>query len=77
MSQRTTSGRCSRALAIPEPGRELPGVTVRPFAGSASRRIGLICRTTYAHLGELELLAEIVVRHLPAAVQRLAESDNQ
>ena len=44
---------------------------MRPFAGTASRQIGLICRTTYSHQGELDLLAEIVIRHLPAAVRRL------
>jgi LysR family hydrogen peroxide-inducible transcriptional activator len=59
------------ALAIPDQRQELPGVAVRPFAGTASRRIGLICRTTYSHLGELELLAEVIGRHLPAVVQPL------
>jgi LysR family transcriptional regulator, hydrogen peroxide-inducible genes activator len=65
------------ALAIPDQGQELPGVAVRPFAGTASRRIGLICRTTYSHLDELELLAEVVVRHLPAAVRPLGTTANQ
>ena len=59
------------ALAIPDNPLELPGVAVRPFAGTASRRIGLVCRTTYAHFGELELLAEVVAGHLPASVRRL------
>ncbi len=59
------------ALAVPDQRQELPGVAVRPFAGTASRRIGLICRTTYSHLGELDLLAEVVIRHLPSAVQPL------
>ena len=65
------------ALAIPERGQDLPGVAVRPFAGTASRQIGLICRTTYSHLGELDLLAEVVARHLPAAVRRLDAAANQ
>jgi len=59
------------ALAIPHDRRELPGVAVRPFAGTASRRIGLVCRTTYCYLGELALLAEVVERHLPAGVRPL------
>ena len=32
-------------------------VVVRPFAGTASRRIGLVCRHTYPHADELRLLA--------------------
>jgi LysR family hydrogen peroxide-inducible transcriptional activator len=57
------------ALAIPHDRRELPGVAVRPFAGTAERRIGLVCRTTYCYAGELDLLAKVVDRHLPEGVR--------
>jgi DNA-binding transcriptional LysR family regulator len=39
------------ALAIPDGQQELAGAAVRPFARRASRRIGLICRTTYSSPG--------------------------
>ena len=65
------------ALAIPQDRRELPGVAVRPFDGTASRRIGLVCRTTYCHMGELKLLAEVVERHLPDTVRPLETVERQ
>ena len=53
------------ALAVPEHEDELAGIAVRTFAGTASRRIGLVCRHTYPHAEELGLLAEAIVDHLP------------
>ena len=65
------------ALAIPDNPRDLPGVAVRPFAGTASRRIGLVCRTSYAHRGELELLAAVIVEHAPASVRPIWTAADQ
>jgi LysR family hydrogen peroxide-inducible transcriptional activator len=65
------------ALAVPDNPRDSPGVAVRPFAGIASRRIGLVCRTSYAHLGELDLLAAVIVAHAPASVRPIWTSPDQ
>jgi LysR family hydrogen peroxide-inducible transcriptional activator len=65
------------ALAILEDQRDPAGVTVRPFAGTAERRIGLVCRATYPHLGEIHLLAQLVSTHLPASVRPVRPTTNQ
>jgi LysR family transcriptional regulator, hydrogen peroxide-inducible genes activator len=59
------------ALAILEDQRDPAGVAVRPFAGTAERRIGMVCRATYPHLDEIDLLAQLVIDHLPASVRPL------
>jgi len=61
------------ALAIPDQEGALAGIAVRPFAGTASRRIGLICRHTYPHADELRLLAGAIVDHLPETVSPIAD----
>ena len=65
------------ALAIPDSPRHLPGVAVRPFAGTANRRIGLVCRTSYSHIGELDLLAEVIGAQLPASVRPIGAAPHQ
>jgi LysR family transcriptional regulator, hydrogen peroxide-inducible genes activator len=62
------------ALAIPEQEGEPAGIVVRPFAGPASRRIGLVCRQTYPHADELGLLAGAIVDHLPGTVSPIARA---
>jgi LysR family transcriptional regulator, hydrogen peroxide-inducible genes activator len=60
------------ALAIPEQEGELAGIVIRPFAGAASRRIGLVCRHTYPRADELRLLARAIADHLPKTVSSVA-----
>jgi len=60
------------ALAIPEQEGELAGIVIRPFAGAASRRIGLVCRHTYPRADELRLLARAIADHLSKTVSSVA-----
>jgi LysR family hydrogen peroxide-inducible transcriptional activator len=47
-------------------------VVARPFAGAASRRIGLVYRTSFPKPDDLARLAEVVVDHLPPSVTPVA-----
>jgi LysR family hydrogen peroxide-inducible transcriptional activator len=43
-------------------------IAVRPFAGAASRRIGLVYRASFPKSGDLTRLADVVVDNLPRSV---------
>ncbi|MCB1744777.1 MAG: LysR family transcriptional regulator [Gammaproteobacteria bacterium] len=59
------------ALAVDDARRHDEDVVCRPFAGDASRRIGLVSRATHPNPGELMLLARNIVDLLPASVEPL------
>jgi len=48
-------------------------IVARPFAGAASRRIGLVYRTSFSKPGDLACLAKVVTDNLPPSVAPIVD----
>jgi LysR family transcriptional regulator, hydrogen peroxide-inducible genes activator len=59
---------CTLLPAMALGSRKDQHLEVRPLAGEASRRIGVVWRKTYPKAANLELLADVIRRNLPPAV---------
>lgn len=69
--QMITAGMGSTLLPAMAVQRSDPSgsLQMRPIAGDASRRIGMVWRRTYPQAADLELLAKVITENMPACVE--------